>query len=298
MESKNAIAQRFFVTGVSLVTSYGPHGKNVMAAEWTMQISYNPLLIAVFIHKGSNTLDNIQHTKKFGINVASEKQSASVSVAGGYSRKEIDKLNVLNLFDVIESKKTGLPMICGCVINAECKLATIKKIGDHHMVVGRVVSITHDETKKPLIYHRNRYFQIGQTIEPARRKVTVSKDIFDEFCSHRRNKFILKFVGVLVKSKDKILIFYDESQKSSKTIPYVYPQKNIDNKKELEDHLKNVKINIALKENPQIKRLIIKHKKKSQRINFILFTGILKNRSGPLAWKSFKDDLFLKSLVR
>ncbi|HKU32601.1 MAG TPA: flavin reductase family protein [Candidatus Nitrosotalea sp.] len=297
MESKNVIAQRFFVTGVSLVTSHGPNGKNVMAAEWTMQISYNPLLIAVFIHKGSNTLDNIKHTKKFGINVASEKQSALVSVAGGYSRKEIDKLNILNLFDVIESKKTGLPMIRGCVINAECKLTTIKKIGDHYMVVGRVISIIYDETKKPLIYHRNRYFQIGPTIAPVRREVTVSKGIFDEFCLQRGNKFILKCVGVLVRSKDKILIFND-GHKSSKTIPYVCPQKNTDNKKELENHLKNVKIKIVLKENPQIKKLIIKHKKKNQRVNFVLFRGILKKRSGPLAWKSFKNDLFLKSLVR
>src|SRR5579872_2489972 len=134
MNTKRALAQRFFMTGVSLITSYGPHGKNVMAAEWTMQISYNPLLIAVFIHKGSSTLSNIKSTKKFGINLSSEKQSTLVSIAGGYSRKEIDKLKINDLFKITESRKTHLPMICGCIVNAECKLVVIKKIGDHDMV--------------------------------------------------------------------------------------------------------------------------------------------------------------------
>lgn len=299
MDTKSAqVAQRFFMTGVSLITSYGPQGKNVMAAEWTMQISYNPLLIAVFIHKGSITLDNIKSTKKFGINMASEKQSTLVSIAGGYSRKEIDKLKVYDLFKITESKKTHLPMICGCVVNAECKLIAIKKIGDHDMVVGEVISIKHDETKKPLVYHRNRYFQVGPIIEPIRREITIKKDVFDMFSLQNQNKFILKCVGVIVRSKNKILIIDNNRQNFSKTIPYMCPKKNADNKKELENYLKNMKMDIVLKGNPKIKRLIMKHKGKSQRINFVLFVGILKNKSGPFDWKSFETDLFLKSLIK
>ena len=299
MDTKNAqVAQRFFMTGVSLITSYGQQGKNVMAAEWTMQISYNPLLIAVFIHKGSSTLDNIKSTKKFGINLASDKQSTLVSIAGGYSRKEIDKLKVYDLFKITESRKTRLPMICGCVINAECKLVTIKKIGDHDMVVGEVVSIKHDERKKPLVYHRNRYFQIGPMIKPIRHEVTIRKEVFDIFSLQNQNKFILKCVGVLVRSKNKILIFDNNGKNFAKTIPYTYPKKNTDNKKELEHYLKNMKMDIVLKGNPKIKRLIMKYNGNSQRINFVLFEGILKNKSGPFDWESFDADPFLKSLVK
>ncbi len=291
-------AQRFFMTGISLVTSDGPHGRNVMAAEWTMQISYNPLLIAVFIHKGSSTLHNIKSTKKFGINMASEEQSTLVSIAGGYSRKEIDKLQILDSFKVFRSKKTHLPMISGCVINAECKLVTIKKIGDHDMVVGKVVSIKHDETKKPLAYHRNRYFRMGSMIEPVRHKMPVSKTIFDLFSMPNKNQFILKCVGVLVKSKNRILVFDNKEQSSVTTIPYICPQKNTDNKKELENYLKNMKINVVLKGKPQMKRLNLLHKNKSQRINFVLFTGVLKDKSESFVWKSPVDNLFLKSLVK
>ncbi len=38
-----------FVTNVGLITSNGPYGHNIMAAEWTHHISYNPGLIAVCI---------------------------------------------------------------------------------------------------------------------------------------------------------------------------------------------------------------------------------------------------------
>ncbi|MGB6464059.1 MAG: flavin reductase family protein, partial [Nitrosotalea sp.] len=189
-----------------------------MAAEWTMQISYEPMLIAVFIHEGSNTLKNIKKTKQFGVNVASEKQSTLVSIAGGYSRKEIDKLSIHNSFQVLKSKKTKIPLIADCLINAECKLFTIKKIGDHTMVVGRVISIRHDETKKPLAYHRNRYFRIGSMIEPIRDRVAVSKKTFDFFHKQSKNRFILKCAGVLVRSKNKMLVVDNTEQNSVSTI--------------------------------------------------------------------------------
>ncbi len=290
-------AQKFFMTGVSLVTSYGSHGKNVMAAEWTMQISYKPMLIAVFIHDGSSTLDNIKSTKKFGINMASDEQATLVSIAGGYSRKEIDKLALGGSFQVSDSR-SSLPMISGCVINAKCKLVSIKKIGDHSMIVGRVISIKYDKTKKPLAYHRNRYFKIGDMIEPARQKIMVSKQVFDLFSLQTKNKFILKCVGVLVKSKNKILVHGNNKLDSFNTIPYICPKKGKDHKKELENYLHSTKSAIILKKNPRIKRLIIKHKDKIQRINFIIFEGKLKNDSGPFTWKTIRDDSLLKALVK
>jgi flavin reductase (DIM6/NTAB) family NADH-FMN oxidoreductase RutF len=291
-------AQRLFMTGVSLITSNGPRGQNVMAAEWTMQISYEPMLIAVFIHDGSSTLENIKKTKQFGVNVASEKQSTLVSIAGGYSRKEIDKLSIHNSFQVLESKKTGIPLIANCLINAKCKLFAIKKIGDHTMVVGRVISLRYDETKKPLAYHRNRYFRIGTMTEPIRDKVVVTREMFDVFHKQPKSKFILKCAGVLVRSKDKMLVIDSAEQNSVNTVPYIQPKRNQDYKRSLENHLQNMKLNITLKDKPRLRRLIMKNGGKIQRINFVLFEGKLKNSSGFYFWKPIKTDSFLRSLVK
>jgi flavin reductase (DIM6/NTAB) family NADH-FMN oxidoreductase RutF len=291
-------AQRYFLTGVSMITSMGSNGQNVMAAEWTMQISYNPMLIAVFIHEGANTLKNIKETKEFVVNVSSEGQTTAISISGGYSRKEIDKLSIFDSFKLVKSKKIKSPSIGGCIINAECKLLTTKRIGDHIMVVGRVVSIKYDKTKKPLVYHQGRYFRIGSMIQPIRNEINANQEIFDLFQKKSSGQFVLKCVGVIVRMGNKILVSSNLMEDSLYFIPYVVPLRGQNQKEALETHLKKIKLNITLDQKFSLKRLILKRAKRIQRVNFILFTGTLKNKSIKILWKSIKDDSFLQALVK
>ena len=263
-----------------------------------IQISYEPMLIAVFIHEGSSTLENIKETKEFGVNVATEEQATAVSIAGGYSRKEIDKLAIRGSFQLLKSEKIKPPLIADCIVNAECKLVTTKRIGDHTMVVGKVVSIKYDKTRKPLVYHQGRYFRIGSMIEPARHEITVSQKIFDLFLNKAKGKFILKCAGILVRSGDKILVSHDLRENSPYIIPHVVPHKGQNQKEVLKKRLKKVKLDLTLKQNPSLKRLILRRGKKVQRVNFILFTGILKSKSATFLWKSIKSDSFLRALVK
>lgn len=264
-----------------MVTSHGSSGKNVMAAEWTMQISYEPILIAVFLHEGSVTLKNIRNTKEFGVNVASDNQSSLVNIAGGYSGIEIDKLNVRNSFKFLKSKHIKAPIIRGCIINAECKLFTMKKIGDHVMVVGKVVDMIYDKTKKPLLYHTGRYFQIGSLIEPSRQQVKVDISTFEWFSKESEGKFIIKCTGALIKSGRKILVLkYNKNNMTYETIPYLIPKHGINYLQSLQTHLKDMGLKVRLKKKPIIKRLILENKNKIQRANFILFEGT-RNHIGP-----------------
>ncbi len=42
----------FLATEVALITTNSSkYGPNAMAFEWTMQIAYDPILIAIFIHE-------------------------------------------------------------------------------------------------------------------------------------------------------------------------------------------------------------------------------------------------------
>lgn len=50
-----SLAHHAFVTNVGLVTSTGPHGENIMAAEWTHHLSYKPGMVAVCL--GPNQFD-------------------------------------------------------------------------------------------------------------------------------------------------------------------------------------------------------------------------------------------------
>ena len=53
-----------FITNVGLITSKSKTGDNIMAAEWTHHVSYNPGLIAVCIRPTSTTAINIKKTKQ------------------------------------------------------------------------------------------------------------------------------------------------------------------------------------------------------------------------------------------
>ncbi len=288
-------AERYFSTGISMITSRGPHGPNIMAAEWVMQISYSPVLVAIFIHKGSNTIKNIEKTKEFGVNVASKEQTTEVSIAGGYSGSEINKLEIRNIFKILKPRKIKTPMILGCTINAECKLVRKEKLGDHIMLVGRVVHIEHDDTKSPLIYHKGRYFSLDSTVELDRQEVPVSKGALEFFKNLAQEKFVLKCVGVLVEHENKILVI-KWSKTGFETIPLVMPPQGKNFRDHLVKHLKDMNLRIILEKEPIMKRLVLKNGVDIQRINFVLFEGKIKKPIKEQIWKS-KNDEVISNLV-
>ena len=289
-------AQRCFVTGVGMITSTGSLGRNVMAAEWTIQISYEPLLIAIFVHDSTATLKNIRETKEFGINVASDQQTSLVNIAGGYSRTEIDKLKVRRSFRFLKSRHIKAPLIAGCIVNAECKLFAIKKLGDHVMVVGRVITMRYDETKKPLVYHTGRYYQIGTIIESIRQPVKVDKPTFEWFSKESKGKFVLKCVGIIVKSGKRILVLNRiRNNISYVTIPYALPKRGANYLQTLQKYLIDRELRVKIKQTPIMKRIVLTHKNKIQRVNFVLFEGITHDTTAENLWSS-KKDFLLKTL--
>lgn len=279
-----------------MITSGDIERPNVMTAEWALQISYQPVLIGVFIHDGSQTLKNIEKTKEFGINIASQGQTTEVNIAGGYSGIELDKLKIKNIFKLIKPQKIKTPLIAGCIINAECKLVKKEKLGDHFMIVGKVVYIRHDDSKSPLVYHKGRYFGLGSTIEQDRVVVNVHKYVLEFFKNIAQKKFIVKCVGVIVKSRNKILVI-PTSKNAFDMIPFSIPPLGINQRNHLIEFLKHVGQDLQVDDIPIMKRLILKNGKDVQRINFVLFKGKYRKSTKMTRWKSPLDDSLISALI-
>ena len=197
---------RYFATTVGLITTNGKHGANVMAAEWTMHVSYEPMLIAVFVHD-SPTYWNIEETRAFGVNIASDDQAELVNIAGGYSGTEIEKLAIPRTFETYRAIHIGVPMIKGCALNAECKVTTIERIGDHIMVVGEAILAKFDEKKFPLIYTRGNYRKLSRAKIPSGRKVVrISADQMSQFKSLSKGRFVFKAAAAIIRHDRKILL--------------------------------------------------------------------------------------------
>lgn len=146
-------AFRMFTTTVGLITTNGRRGPNVMAAEWTFNVSYDPFLISVHIAPGEATHDAIVETGEFGVSLVGEDQRVAMAFAGHFSRHEVDKLSS-EVFETYPAKRIKVPMIRGCLLNAECKLVQRVRMGDHTAFVGEVVEFSLDSSRSPVVLNR------------------------------------------------------------------------------------------------------------------------------------------------
>lgn len=160
-------AREAFVTNVGLITSKGPHGYNIMPAEWTQQVSYDPGLIAVSVGPKKATHDNIMATKSFGLTIAAEDQNILSSIAGAYSGKNTDKIALLQElgFTFTKAENIDVWMPDGGALRVECELVDQKLEGDHVVFVGKALSVAVDDKKRPLVYHRGKYWNVGEAIK-------------------------------------------------------------------------------------------------------------------------------------
>jgi flavin reductase (DIM6/NTAB) family NADH-FMN oxidoreductase RutF len=159
-------AHHKFVTNVGLITSSGPHGDNIMAAEWTHHVSYSPGLVMVNIGYQKATLENIRETGEFGISIAAAGQSIISSVAGGSSGRDTDKIKALKElgFEFYKARKIDVLMVGGAAMNAEMKVVKIENMGDHAMVLGEVVALSTTE-KEPIAYNKGKYWKLNEQIK-------------------------------------------------------------------------------------------------------------------------------------
>ena len=274
---------RYFATTVGLITTKGTkHGQNVMAAEWTMHVSYDPMLIAIFVHE-SPTYWNIEETRVFGVNIASDDQAELVNIAGGYSGTEIDKLALPRTFEMYRAKHIDVPMIKGCPLNAECRVIVIEKIGDHIMVVGEAVSAKFDEKKFPLIYTRGNYRKLSRSKIPSGRRVMrITPTQMTQFKKMSASQFVLKAAAAVIMQGNKILL-----QKFSEAwiLPMIVVGKGANYEEVLEKYLDSVGVSASAGKIRGIARMTLKDGKTELRANFIMFACKLQSlESKDVAW--------------
>lgn len=157
---------RKFVTNVGLITSDGPHGENIMACEWTSQVSYRPGMIAIGLGPTKATLENIRMTKQFGVSLAAIDHPLLSSISGSNTGRDTQKVSALQElgFSFSKGEKTGLPLVAGAAMRAECKVVDEVVTGDHVLVIGEVLSAEAGEND-PLVLHGGQYWKLTTPLE-------------------------------------------------------------------------------------------------------------------------------------
>ncbi|HET7737590.1 MAG TPA: flavin reductase family protein [Tepidiformaceae bacterium] len=133
--------------GVHVIGSHNGEGEmNAMLADWVMQVSFKPRLVAASIENDARTLKNIRATGVFSVNLLHEKDGAEIARkvvmphdsskirgrSGENATALVDKLAALN-YVVSED---GCPLLNDALGWYSCRVTQIVPAGDHTVVIG------------------------------------------------------------------------------------------------------------------------------------------------------------------
>lgn len=181
--SHNDPRTRQFIANVGLITSKGSFGNNIMAAEWTHQISREPAIFSVAIGNSCDTKSIIKETKEFGINLASVDQNIIASIAGGSNGSQVDKIELLKEFGVKfkQAKDIDVLMLTESAVQIECKVTEIIDVGTYVLFIAEAVNMTHTDNQ-PLAYHQGKYWKMTEQIsKPSQEEIDKVIDLTEKY---------------------------------------------------------------------------------------------------------------------
>jgi flavin reductase (DIM6/NTAB) family NADH-FMN oxidoreductase RutF len=145
--------------GLYIIGSKSDEGVNAMMADWVMQVSFVPCLVAVSLENDARTLENIRATKVFSVNLlADDSMELAAKFAQPYygskikGRSETAAAEIHRKLEGIPftTGKTGCPVLEEALAWFECEVEQFVSAGDHTLAIGRNVNGEVVRDAKPL----------------------------------------------------------------------------------------------------------------------------------------------------
>jgi len=144
-----------FATGVAVVTATGPEGPAGMTTNAVASLSLDPLLLLVCFDLQSRTLDIVQESRRFAVNIlgAGDEELAAVFASKRVAREK---------FDSVTHREThGVPVLDSALAWIACSLVELRPAGDHMIGIGEVIGMAVADERDPLVFYRGRYTSIA-----------------------------------------------------------------------------------------------------------------------------------------
>ncbi|MCH7580855.1 MAG: flavin reductase [Chloroflexi bacterium] len=136
--------------GLYIVGSAADGDINGMMADWVMQVSFEPRLLAVSFENDAHTLENIRASRAFTVNLLSQEEPgmelASRFAQPYYGTKVKGRTGAVatevhHKLEGIPYTKTasGCPVLEAAMGWLECSVEEFVPAGDHTIVIGEVV---------------------------------------------------------------------------------------------------------------------------------------------------------------
>ena len=149
--------------GVYVVGAAHNEQRDAFTAAWVMQVSFNPLLLAVSIHPEHASYALVKESRAFTVNVLKQGQLELAKRFGTRSGREYDKLAGVRW----HPGRSGAPVLDDALAYFDCELPDRHPAGDHELMLGRVVDgrIT-DPGGVPLTYRETGDMDQSSTLYP------------------------------------------------------------------------------------------------------------------------------------
>lgn len=150
-----------YPTGVCVVTSQTQAGERLgLAVGSFTSISLDPPLVGFLPDKRSRSWTRIAETGRFCVNVLGSEQ---LEHCQRFATRADDKFEGVSH----GTSPTGLPLLDDALAWIDCTVEQVIEIGDHLLVVGRVLSLERRADGAPLVFYRGGYHTLSGLGEPA-----------------------------------------------------------------------------------------------------------------------------------
>ena len=141
--------------GLYIVGSKMDSECNGMMADWVMQVSFKPHMLAVAFENDAQTLANIRETGVFTVNFLSQGERGmhlAARFAQPYFASKVGgptKRGVHHKLEEIDYRPSGsgCPILTGAMGWVECRAVNFVPAGDHTLVIGEALDgrLVHEE---------------------------------------------------------------------------------------------------------------------------------------------------------
>jgi flavin reductase (DIM6/NTAB) family NADH-FMN oxidoreductase RutF len=136
-------------TGVTVLTAFGAHGPNGMAANSVTSVSLEPPMILFCPAKSSSTWPDLRQAGAFCVNVMA---SHHAPLCGRFAQKDVDRFAGVDWH-----RRPAGPALDDAVAWLQCEISAEHDAGDHTVVLATVTAIEASPEGAPLVFYKGRY---------------------------------------------------------------------------------------------------------------------------------------------
>jgi flavin reductase (DIM6/NTAB) family NADH-FMN oxidoreductase RutF len=126
---------RRITLGVYVIGAAHNEQRDAFTAAWVMQVSFDPLLVALSINPEHASYGLLRESGAFTVNVLRRGQLDLARRFGTQSGRDVDKLAGVRW----HAGQGGAPVLDEALAYFDCRVMASHPAGDHELVIGRVV---------------------------------------------------------------------------------------------------------------------------------------------------------------